>query len=1380
MKTKKLSKIENKALVYISLFRWMILKSTIYKKLNFNTPKAAIFVWLLLVFINPAFSQQENVYFEHITVEKGLSQSSVLSIAQDSIGFMWFGTKDGLSRYDSRQFEVYRYNPQDKSSISSSLNINALLTDSKGNLWVGTQNGLNKYLPESNSFIRFQHDSKRENTISNNAIRCIYEDRQNNIWIGTDSGLNKLVGGQYFERFISNPGNGIANNIVKAIYQDQDHTMWIGTQNGLTSMVLKNNGYRYKTYLHNDKDNNSLAANDINSIAEDLNHNLWIGTHFKGLDLYDKTTSTFKHFTQQAGDGLSSNVIRKIRVLKDGKLWIATLNGINVYDPVNRKFRVYQHDPENPGSLNQNSIYDIFQDAAGSVWAGTYYGGINVYHANVIPFKTYKHYSYKNSLSSNIISAIVEDSKGNLWIGTEAEGLNYYDRATGRFTNFKSRSANVNSLSSNLIKAISLDKNGDVWIAAYEGGLDFYSPKTGKFKNYKLSASKHNSLASNRITSLLNDKKGRLWIGSRNGLYRYNSRGNSFISLLDSNENNHLAAKTIHYIFQDTSETIWVSTGEGVFYLKKDTEIFRRINFKKNKTVLNNINSIQQDNKGKIWFGSYNEGLVSFHPITKVVNIYTTAQGLPANNITGIVEDNEGYLWISTDKGLAKLDSGHFKVYTRKDGLPGNVFNYNSFLKDSKGELFFGGYNGMVSFLPENIKENKKAPEVVFTGLKLFNKTVNIDDDSKLLSKSISRTSEIVLSYDQNVFSIDFSVLNYIKSGKNKYAYKLEGFENGWNFSDYPNATYTNLPDGKYTLLIKGANNDGVWSKEAVSLAIKIQPPFWLTWWAYIIYAFFAAGLLFIIVRFLLIRALLKREHDIHQIKLDFFTNVSHEIRTPLTLILGPLEKLIQDTQESRSINRSLLGVNKNVKRLLRLVNELMDFRKIESGKTKLNITADNLVNFAKEIYLSFQHLAIQRKIKYRFICEYETIEVYFDRDQLEKVVFNLLSNAFKFVPENGEIILEITNDNGNIALKVYDNGPGIPIESRNKLFTDFYQAGIQKERNAGTGIGLALSKRIALLHHGNLILEEATDKTCFCLTLKTGSSHFKSEELKDYIDSESTGIYELQSEVDAIIYPESLLRLTASSFNKPSILVTDDNFEVRDFIVKALTNKYSIIEAENGAQALALATEKIPDLIISDVMMPVMDGFEFCRKIKTDERTSHIPVILLTARSGEIHELDGLRTGADIYLTKPFSIRKLQLNVENLLLLHDNMRNKFSRQFTLQPSDVVIESHDEEFLNKVLQLLEVNISNPEFNVNQFAAEIGMSTPVFYKKIKALTGLTVNNFVKSIRLKRAVQLLEQNAGTIYEIAYMVGFNDAKYFSKEFRKQYGQSPSEIQK
>ena len=1342
-------------------------------KINFIL-KSIVASLLISFFCLNLHAQNNEISFDKLTVEAGLSQSSVISISQDSMGFMWFGTKDGLNRYDGQQFEVFRNNPKDSTSITSSQNINALLTDSKGDLWVGTQNGLNKYLPETKYFIRFINHPNDKKSLSNNTIRCIYEDREGVIWIGTENGLNKILKDGKFQRFFCKGavGEGLVNPLIKAIYQDHQKRLWVGTQLGLVNMSFSNKKYLFKTYFRHDDQIETLSSNDITSISEDLEHNLWLGTQYKGINVFDRTSQKFKHFNTQ-NSGICNNNIRKILLDRNGLIWLATFNGISIYDPSKHTFRNQVYNPENPKGLNQNSIYNIYQDATGSIWVGTFYGGVNVYHPNAIPFKAYKHYSYKNSLSSNIISAMVEDAKGNLWIGTEAEGLNYFDRATATFKNFKNTEGK-NSLSSNVIKSISIDGKGNLWIAAYSGGVDYYNVTTGVFKNYKVSDG--SAFNEKQITCVLIDHQNRLWAGTKwKGLFLLNASQDKFESLKDGKAHFYLPAINITYIYQDLNHTLWVATDDGVYYLSKNKSNFIKLSLKEN-TFLNHISVIGQTSSGKILFGSYNEGMAYFYPATKKLVFFTVKQGLPSNTIAGIIEDNQKRIWVSTDKGIAVINKKRVKVYNRNDGFPSNVFNYHSVLKDSKGTLFFGGYNGLISFNPSEIVENRIAPKVVFTGLKLFNQEININDESKILKKSLNQIDALVLNYQQNVFSVDFAVLNYVKSKKNKYAYKLEGYQKDWIYVDEPKANFTNLPDGTYHLLAKGSNNDGIWSNKIATLKIVIKPPFWKTWWAYLFYILILAGLFYLIIRFLLIRALLKREHDLNQMKLEFFTNVSHEIRTPLTLILGPLEKILQDTQENLNLHKQLSNVNKNAKRLMKLVNELMDFRKIESGKMKLNLVADNIVSFVQEIYLSFQQLAIQKEIAYSFKSAQEDIEVYFDKAQLEKVIFNLLANAFKFVSVvEGKIEVEISLQNDFIFIRIKDNGEGIPDESKPKLFTDFYQVPNHQKRNTGTGIGLALAKSIAKLHHGDLVLEDDKEFTCFCLSLKTGNEQYHPEEINIVQNINDSGLSQWYHEVDPLLYDE-VKKKNSIVGNQPLLLVVDDNKEVKEFIVRTLEAYYQVISAENGLQALDLAFEKIPDVIISDVMMPEMDGFEFCANIKTDIRTRHIPVVLLTARSSDLHELEGLKTGADVYLTKPFNTQKLHLIVDNLLALQQNMRDKFSQTFSLEPKEVQIESADEEFLKKVLLLLEDNISNSEFNVNLFASEIGMSTPVFYKKIHALTGLTVNNFVKSIRLKRAFQLLEQKAGNVSEVAYMVGFNDAKYFSKEFKKQYGKSPS----
>lgn len=1346
----------------------------------------AFLLFVLLFGYRPANAQKNKISFKHLTVENGLSQSSVLSVAQDSMGFMWFGTKDGLNKYNTRNFEIYKREKGNKSSLSSGQNINALLTDSKGNLWVGTQKGLNRYLPESNSFKRYQYNPKNKNSISNNIVRSIFEDKEGHIWIGTDSGLNKLTINDRFMRFL--PGkdvsSGLAHHLVKAIHQDHEGVMWIGTIKGLTRLQQKDGKYYFRSYFHKQGDPGSLIDNDVSAIFEDPRRNLWVGTHNSGLELFDRTKGTFRHFMSRKGDAsrISSNVVRRIKTDQEGRLWISTLNGINILDLDNFKFTVLNHNPEDPTSLNHNSIYDILQDATGSMWVGTYFGGVNFYHVNATPFREYKASLGKNGISSNVVSSIVEDRNHNLWIGTEAEGLNYYDRATGQFRSFKHDTENPNSLSSNLVKAVSIARNGEVWVGTYEGGLDVYQPATKTFRHYKPNYADPKALNSNRIVCLLHDSKNRLWIGTRaQGIFIYNEKEDNFTPY--SNPGNHHDLRFLRYLFEDSKKRIWIATNSGTYVLDPVSNKIRSFTVSDNSSKFDDINVIQEDSRGVIWLGSYDAGLIRYDAVKNKIRYYTMKNGLPSNVVLGILEDKQKNLWISTDNGLAKFDRKSFKTYTIEDGLPGNVFNYNSFYKDTKGEFYFGGYNGLVSFFPEQIRENKKIPKVVFTRLRLFNKTVVIGDESNLLKRNISLTKELTFSHSQNIFSVEFAVLNYIKSEKNKYAYKLEGLDKEWNYVTSPIATFYNLPSGTYKLLIKGSNNDGLWISQPEEMTIHIQPPFWKTWWAYLIYILFLSGILFLIFRFLWIRALLRKEHEVYQMKMDFFTNVSHEIRTPLTLIIGPLEHLINDTKEYPRINRRLLTVKKNAGRLTRLVNELMDFRKQEAGKLRLNVSPQNIVEFAKEIYLSFQYLAIKHHIDYQFNSSDDDIELYFDPEQLEKVFFNLLSNAFKFTPEHGMIILTVKrSEKGFVEITVLDNGKGIPEESRTKLFTDFYQVKDPLSRNNGTGIGLALSRKIARLHHGDLVLlpvppsESKNVQTCFSLKLKTGHSHFKKEELiPQFVNVENPVLYQIPQELGELPDPE--LTEESRGEERITLLIVEDNREIRDFIRQSLKPFYNIIEAEDGQQGSQLAFEKIPDIIVSDVMMPVMDGLELCRVLKTDARTSHIPIILLTARSGNIHEVSGLKTGAEAYITKPFSVDVLQLNINNLLTLQSNMRRKFSQQITLQPSNILIESTDEEFLNRIMSIIEQNFSVDEFNVNVLAADVGMSTPILYKKIKALTGLTVNNFIKSVRLKRAAQLLEQKVYTVYEVAYMVGFSDSKYFSKEFVKQFGKTPTD---
>lgn len=996
-------------------------------------------------------------------------------------------------------------------------------------------------------------------------------------------------------------------------------------------------------------------------------------------------------------------------------------------------------------------------------------------YPNYTPFKIYG--SSKNGLSSNVVSSIMEDDKHNLWIGTEGEGLNYLNRETNTYTNYRYSPNNPNSLSSNLVKSIIKDNKNRIWVGTHLGGLNLFNPETNNFIRFTSKKDDTSSISNDEITSIFEDGKGRFWVGTNNGLNSFNPETGKFIR----NRINGLH-DAVFFIYEDAMHTIWVATNAGLYQLKaNEIKFTSRLAGGQQILPYNTISCIAEDKKGFFWLGTFRNGLFKLDTKKHRYHKISEADGLPSNNIVGILEDNKNNLWVSTDNGLCKYnpEKKSFNIYNIKDGLPGNEFNYKSLLKDSKGEFFFGSLSGMISFFPDDIKQNKNIPKALFTGLKLFNKSINLTNNDGLLDSNISITKSVTFKSNDNVFAIDFTVLNFIKPDKNLYAYKLVGFEKNWNYVSIPSANYTNLSPGNYTLLVKGSNNDGLWTSEATQLKIKVLPPFYKTWWAYLIYLCITAAILFVFVRYLLIRAVLTKEKEINELKLEFFTNISHEIRTPLTLIIGPLEKIIDNAQDNPSLNRDLQPIKNNADRLMNLVTELLDFRKAESGKMTLQVSSGNIVKFCKEIFLAFQNMALSNNIDYNFKSESDEMTLYFDKVQFEKVLFNLLSNAFKFTHKGGQISLKIQQDENTVDILINDNGKGIPLNIQSNIFNNFYQAnpGI----NIGTGLGLSLSKSITELHHGTIKLQSEAETafkngyTCFRISLKKGKTHFKTKELvEDYIYYDDVKNYNInQTAAIADTAPE----ITISKEKKYSVLLVEDNIEVRNFIKVALENTYNIYESEDGLIGWETATALIPDLILSDIMMPNMDGLELCRKLKTDERTSHIPVVLLTARSAYIHQLNGFENGADAYVMKPFNLKILALNIHNLLQARETIRQKFGQVVTLEPKNLIINTTEQNFLNKIMNLIENHLADPDFDVPKLASEIGMSQPVLYKKIRALTDLSVNDFIKSIRLKKAAQLLKSAQGNIAEIAYAVGFNDRKYFSLEFKKAFGKSPSE---
>lgn len=1350
--------------------------------------KLFVFCFCILVLQNAVIAQRP-LSFSNLTIENGLSQNSVIAITQDKAGFLWFGTRQGLNRYDGYQFKAYR-NITGKAGSISANEIVCLLVDKKGVMWVGTTNGLNKYDQKNDAFIHIPLDpkhSKKETT-----IESIYEDGDNNIWIGSTEGLSLLTNRDknIFTPFqFSLKDKPAFRNTVYSIFKDIRGTIWLGTNDGLIGISSKNGRYTYKRFNYDSRKENTISSNYITSINTDANGNLWIGTN-NGLCRYDDGTESFQTFRRNNQDpnSLINNDIREILLDHNGLLWIGTQEGLSILDPRRMKFSNYQHEHEVKGSISHNSIHSIFQGVAKNIWVGTYFGGVNFSSPIATQFKVYQNNKLKPSISGNVISSIVEDENEGLWIGTEGAGLNYADFKRGYYRNYKTNPDDPNSISSNLIKIIINDKsrNGELIIGTHNGGLNIFNPLTGKFRRIVNVRNSRNIPGTAEIVALLQDNSGTLWVGSMNGLSVLKKENGAFPwRTSKSTLEKYLRKKGVTTLFEDHEKNLWIGTTEGLYRYNIHTKLLR--SFFKNERDNNKLHSdfitcISESKEGKMLIGTYFGGISIYDPRTNHFKTFKEKDGLANDNVVGIVEDNNRKIWISTTNGLSELnpDSEKFRNYTKSDGLAGNEFNARSYFKSGWAELFFGGLNGLTSFLPEEIETNKYTAPIIFTGLKLFNQPVDVNGRDKLLKQQILNTEEITFKHDQNHFTLSFALLNYIKSDKNKYAYKLDDYDKDWTYTGNPAATYTNLPSGTYNFKVRGINNDGVPGSNEAHIAIKILPPIWASWWAYLIYTLVFSMILFLTIRYLFIQALLKRSEDVQKMKLNFFTYISHEIRTPLTLILGPLEHLLTTTKNNPEINKQVLPIKNNADRLMRLITELMDFRKAETGHLKLYVSRNNISEFTRDIFQAFQYLADANQIDYKLEIELKDSELYFDKVQLEKVLFNLLSNAFKFTSEQGIIKVSLEENAQDVIIKVRDNGKGIPYESQTKLFSDFFQVDEQGSGHIGSGIGLALSKSIVDSHQGSISItsspatSDLAGDTCFTVRLKKGKGHFKGN---DFIDTEhgqvDRSIYTPERPIQAISVTEN-----DKKKNRDTILVVEDNPEIRNMLAMFLSNDYQIVESIDGLSGWDAATDLFPDLIICDVMMPVMDGLELCKKLKTDERTSHIPIILLTAKSSHINQMDGLETGADVYVTKPFNIDLLMLNIKNLLQSRQTMRKKFSKEVNLQPQNITVNTVEHAFMAKIVQYIEEHMSDEDFNVPELANHIGMSQPVLYKKIRAITDLSVNDFIKTIRLKKAAQLFVQKAYNVSEISYLVGFNDPKYFSREFRKQFGQSPKEF--
>ncbi|WP_020533144.1 hybrid sensor histidine kinase/response regulator transcription factor [Flexithrix dorotheae] len=1359
-----------------------------------------IFFLCILNFPFLVLGQNHN-QFAKLTTEDGLSSVSVFSISQDYQGFMWFGTRDGLNKYDGNSFTIYRNDPSDKFSISGNY-IRTTLEDSNRNFWVGTSNGLCLYDREKDAFIRVKRDSLNLQNQNELGILSLAEDNQGNLWVGSGVGLYQIPRDNFrklihFNELVRNGEKKPENIAINHIFTEKNGFIWIGSSQGLYRINLDAFGkYKVRKYPISQEPGNEKPdhLNQISSIVRDAKGRLIVTTRGGyGVNVLNEKTGIFRHYINHPNDLQIKNTdFRTVFLDKDGVLWLGSFKGLSYYDEASAKLVTFNHHPDLPHSLGDNSVRPIYQDNKGSIWIGTYFGGISLLDQHQFRFKNYQPPAYSNSISYSAVSGMEEDNKGNIWIGTEGGGLNYFNPDAETFKLFSKAKNNLNH---DNIKDLCYDSRGNLWVGMYNGGINLRRKGSENFENFILDSSAN--IAEKRdVYTIEEDLEGKIWFGTMSGeLFSYDYQENQLVKHPKN-------FPPIRKIISDKKGNIWVGSKNNLWFKSINSNQWDLILGKANDLNFE-IYSLLEDTEDNIWIGTFGGGMIRYNPGTKSCKHFTTKEGLLGNSVFGILEDDSRNLWISTDKGISKFSNKDslFHHFDNRDGLPKDFFNYNAYLKSGKGEMYFGSVNGFTRFFPDSIQLNDFVSPIIITGLRLFNQPVKIGGEDGILNQNISLSRELVFNYQQNIFTLEFANLNFILPQKNTYAYKLKGLESEWNYVSTPFATYTNLSPGTYTFMVKGANNDGIWNEKPTELRIKILPPPWKTWWAFSIYIILMTFGLYMLVRFTKIKARLQhqlelesinqaRQEEIHQEKLRFFTNISHEFRTPLTLISGPLENLFRQKTGDKGIQKDLLLIKKNTDRLLRMVNQLLEFRRYETGNMNLKVAEGNLVKFTKEIVLAFGQLAEEKEIELSFIPAQPEIKVYFDRDQMEKVWFNLLSNAIKFTPEGGKIQVVLKmNDGyadlpkGGIIAMVENTGVPIPSGDLRRIFERFYQSDKQHTGKGGSGIGLALSKSIVQGHGGEILAESFAEsgemgKNRFIFQLPLGREHFTATQIiSNFKDSESNVHYAFgKVPLNGEISPAKPQEPAGFKKEAPLVLVVEDNTDVRDFIKSILANDYQIIEADSGVTGLKKAKSSIPDLIVSDVMMPEMDGIEFCKQIKNDISTCHIPVILLTARTSLIYKVQGFENGADDYVTKPFSMELLSTRVANLIASRKMLRQKFSREVVLQPTNIAITPPDEVFLEKALKIIEENMANENFNVAEFSKEMGMSRPVLYRKIKALTDLSIIDFIKSVRLKKAALLLGQKELSITDIAIKTGFSDARYFRKCFKAEFGVSPS----
>jgi signal transduction histidine kinase/ligand-binding sensor domain-containing protein/DNA-binding response OmpR family regulator len=1320
--------------------------------------------------------------FRRISPAGGFTYGAINTIAEDANGFIWFGTAHGLYRYNSTDVQKFVHNPNDSTTIPGN-SIRTIFADSGGKLWIGTSLGVCMYDNTRDLFVTRKFQDKSGGLLGNDVREIFQYDAKNICFLGTNM-LGKLnIGTDHFESVAVK--ETLQENFSCAV-SDSTGKVWIGGTNGTVWVYDSSNG-KFQQFCHQ-------RSESIQKIFSD-DEGLWIGYSWSGLDHIGFHANLISHY---GGDPEDYNMIHHNRVrdiYKDesGRLWISTYKGISIID----HGKITNLPQQAISGLPYNSIYKIFRDSKNGIWMGTWSGGL-AYRSNYDnQFIHYKKDPSDSDLNDEFVSSFAEKTDGTILIGTEFGNLFKLDRGTNKMSNIAFKTENGKKIDN--IKSLFFDKKTEtLWIGTFLNGLWYQQKNETLLRPF-------NKLNNLRISVYALEKSDSgMWIGTYgNGLFHYNTNSGALTQYLSiPNDSTSISSNGIRSIIVAKDQSLWVGTSTGLNQLNPKTGKFKQFFFHPNASSgLSNdeILALHQDRSGKIWIGTSGGGINKYDDNTKTFVTYKSKDGLIGDDVYGIQEDKNGRIWVSTENGISSIDPENtiFRNFYRDDELKENQYNPGAVFLTSSGEILFGNTKGFTLFTPEQMKMNPVAPQIILTSLSVNNKPVSNHSKDTPLTKSLQAEDVLKLSYHENSLTFNFVANNFLLPNKNRFKYRLVNYDNHWIDAGTQNyAAYTKIPAGNYIFEVIGCNNDNLWNKKPVKLKITISPPIWLSGYAYLTYLLMITLILYFIRKEVLERQRYKKElllerlvHEseaqVHEMKMRFFTNISHEFRTPLTLIASPVNLLLTKFSFEPIVREHLLTMQRNSNRLLRLINQLIDIRRLELGRAVFHPRNTDLIALCREVISCFEMEASDKHIHLSFNTEAEKLILQLDPEKADKIFFNLLSNAMKFTGENGTVTITIysldsdkTHEGmivvgepvtGNmVCVEFADDGSGIATDELKLIFERFEQG--KNHQTSGTGIGLHMAYEYTRMHKGNIRVQSKIGSgsiftISFPLTQSIDQSNSFSEERDPIMP------------VKSVSEGKELPAILTEKDKTVTILIIEDNYELKNYLKNLLSPEYRIITAPNGRQGLETALTIIPDLVLTDVMMPQMDGFEVCRQLKNNLHTSHIPVILLTALNESEKQIGGYKTGADAYITKPFDENVLLAQIENLIRSRAKLRELFSVSDTEWSNGMELLFSDRMLIEKATSVVEHHLNDKTFVIDHLAADLGISTSSLYRKLKVLTNQSPTEFVRYIRLKKAIRLMNDGNTNVDEIGYSVGFNSHSYFTNSFKKQFGKTPSD---